>query len=72
MAVIDQFSRRIVGFAIHARDPSGIDIFRMFNSVVRFGSIILSQQDLALLMRQNYFLNPAHRLAPSFCSGAIT
>ena len=35
MAVIDQFSRRVVGFAIHAGDPCGVDICRMFNSVIK-------------------------------------
>ena len=34
MAVMDQFGRRVVGFAIHAGDPSGVDICRMFNSVI--------------------------------------
>ena len=34
MAVIDQFSRRIIGFAVHAGDPSGIDICCMFNSII--------------------------------------
>lgn len=49
MAVIDQFSRRIVGFAIHAGDPSGIDICRMFNSVIseqsRLPSYLSSDND---------------------------
>jgi len=35
MAVIDQFSRRIVGFSIKARAPSRTDICRMFNSVIK-------------------------------------
>jgi len=34
MAVIDQFSRQIIGFAIHAGDPSRIDTCRMFNSII--------------------------------------
>jgi len=34
MAVIDQYSRRIIGFSIHAGDPSGSDICRMFNSII--------------------------------------
>ena len=34
MAVIDQYSRRIIGFAVHVGDPSGIDICCMFNSII--------------------------------------
>lgn len=35
MAVIDQYSRRIIGFAVHAGDPNGVDIFCMFNSIIK-------------------------------------
>ena len=34
MAVIDLFSRQIIGFAIHTGDPGGIDTCRMFNSII--------------------------------------
>jgi putative transposase len=34
MVIIDQFSRRIIGFAVHKGDPSGVDICRMFNSII--------------------------------------
>ena len=33
MVVMDQFSRRIVGFAVHTGNPSGVDICRMFNQI---------------------------------------
>jgi transposase InsO family protein len=35
MAILDQFSRRIIGFAVHAGDPSGVDICCMFNSIIK-------------------------------------
>ena len=34
MVVMDQFSRRIIGFAVHKGTLSGIDICRMFNTIV--------------------------------------
>jgi putative transposase len=34
MVVIDQFTRRIIGFAVHAGDCDGIAYCRMFNQIV--------------------------------------
>ena len=34
MTVIDQYSRRIIGFAVHASHPCGQDICRMFNQII--------------------------------------
>ncbi len=34
MAVIDQYSRRLIGISVHAGDPCGNDICRMFNSII--------------------------------------
>lgn len=34
MVVMDQFTRRIVGFAVHADAPDGADVCRMFNSII--------------------------------------
>ena len=31
MLVMDQFTRRIIGFAVHRGDPTGIDICCLFN-----------------------------------------
>ncbi len=33
MVVIDQFSRRIIGFAVHTGDPDGKAVCRMFNEI---------------------------------------
>ncbi len=37
MVVMDQFTRRIIGFAVHAGAPDGPDVWRMFNSII-YGS----------------------------------
>jgi transposase InsO family protein len=37
MVVMDQFTRRIVGFAVHAGPPDGPGVCRMFNSII-YGS----------------------------------
>ncbi|MEO2175009.1 MAG: helix-turn-helix domain-containing protein, partial [bacterium] len=34
MVVIDQFTRRIIGFAVHAGDCNGIAYCRMFNQII--------------------------------------
>jgi putative transposase len=34
MVVIDQFTRRIIGFAVHAGDCDGIAYCRMFNQII--------------------------------------
>ncbi len=34
MTVIDQYSRRIIGFSVHTGHPSGGDICRLFNSII--------------------------------------
>ncbi len=34
MIVLDQYSRRIVGFAVHAGDPDGITVCCMFNKII--------------------------------------
>jgi putative transposase len=34
MVVIDQFSRRIIGFAVHAGDCDGVSYCRMFNKII--------------------------------------
>ncbi len=34
MVVMDQFTRRIVGFAVHKGDMSGVSICRMFNKII--------------------------------------
>lgn len=34
MVVMDQLSRRIVGFAVHVGDCSGVDVCCMFNSII--------------------------------------
>ncbi len=34
MVVMDQFTRRIIGFAVHAGNPDGIAVCRMFNSII--------------------------------------
>jgi putative transposase len=34
MVILDQYTRRIIGFAVHAGDPSGVDVCRMFNEIV--------------------------------------
>ncbi len=34
MVVMDQFTRRIIGFAVHSGDPNGIAICRMFNKII--------------------------------------
>jgi transposase InsO family protein len=34
LAVMDQFSRRIVGFGVHAGDVDGVALCRMFNSAI--------------------------------------
>jgi putative transposase len=34
MVVMDQFSRKIIGFAVHAGDLNGIVICRMFNRII--------------------------------------
>jgi putative transposase len=31
---MDQFTRRIVGFAVHEGDASGVDVCRMFNKII--------------------------------------
>jgi hypothetical protein len=31
---MDQYTRRIIGFAVHVGDPSGVDVCRMFNEIV--------------------------------------
>ena len=35
LVIMDQFSRRIVGFGVHAGDVDGIALCRMFNSAIR-------------------------------------
>ena len=34
MVVMDQFTRRIIGFAVHVGDPCGVDICCMFNKII--------------------------------------
>lgn len=34
MALMDQFTRRIVGFSVHAGDLNGVAICRMFNKII--------------------------------------
>ena len=34
MVVMDQFSRRLIGFAVHAGTPDGPTVCRMFNSII--------------------------------------
>ena len=34
MLVMDQFTRRIIGFAVHRGDPTGIDICCLFNAII--------------------------------------
>ncbi len=34
MVIMDQFSRRIIGFSVHAGDPDGIVYCRLFNEIV--------------------------------------
>jgi putative transposase len=34
MVIIDQFSRRIIGFAVHAGDCCGVDYCRMLNQII--------------------------------------
>jgi transposase InsO family protein len=34
LVVIDQFTRRIIGFGVHAGDVDGIALCRMFNSTI--------------------------------------
>ncbi len=34
MVVIDQFTRRIIGFALYAGDPHGIAVCCMFNDII--------------------------------------
>jgi putative transposase len=39
LVVMDQFTRRIIGFGVHAGDVDGIALCRMFNTVVSSGDI---------------------------------
>ena len=39
MVVIDQFTRRIIGFAVHAGDCDGIVYCRMFNQIAGSSSV---------------------------------
>ena len=39
MVVIDQFTRRIIGFAVHAGDCDGIIYCRMFNQIIACKSL---------------------------------
>ncbi len=34
LAVMDQFTRRIIGFGVHAGDVDGIALCRMFNKAI--------------------------------------
>ncbi len=34
MVVMDQFTRRVIGFAVHPQDIDGISLCRMFNSII--------------------------------------
>ncbi len=55
MVVMDQFTRRIIGFAIHAGEPDGPAVCWMFNSIIR-GSMgpryLSSDNDPLFLFRQ--------------------
>ncbi len=55
MVVMDQFSRRIVGLAVHAGTLDGPTVCRMFNSIIN-GSMVprylSSDNDLLFLFRQ--------------------
>jgi transposase InsO family protein len=34
LVVMDQFTRRIIGFGVHARDVDGVAVCRMFNTAI--------------------------------------
>ena len=34
MIVMDQFTRKIIGFSVHAGDMDGVAVFRMFNKII--------------------------------------
>ena len=55
MVVMDQFTRRIIGFAVHAEMPDGPTICHMFNSIIS-GSVppryLSSDNDPLFLFRQ--------------------
>ena len=34
MVVMDQFTRRLVGFGVHGGAPTGVDVCRMFNAAI--------------------------------------
>ncbi len=55
MVVMDQFSRRIIGFAVHAGVPDGPTVCRMFNSIISGSTpprYLNSDNDQLFLFRQ--------------------
>jgi hypothetical protein len=81
LVVMDQFTRRIIGFGVHAADVDGVALCRMFNSSVYFVSRSMRRYALfkrkssltSVRLRATHFMNAplGAVVTPAMCAERV-